>query len=87
MLSYLLLAPGNGWWDVSATLAVINIIGAILSAVVTALLVNNKMQNNRIETLVNGNLHKEQTETARLRGLLETHGIDHNPGAAPDAKA
>jgi hypothetical protein len=38
------------------------------------------LQTDRIETLVNGNLHREQEETKRLRALLEQHGIDSDSG-------
>lgn len=34
-----------------------------------------------IHVLVNGNLHREQLENTRLRGILSDHGID------PDAQA
>ena len=79
----------NSW---AAVIELIKMLGTLGSAAIAAYLVlhtkkqaaavNEKLavqelQNNRIEVLVNGNLHREQEETKRLRGILEANGIDH----------
>ena len=62
--------PSPNMW--SFLIELVKIIGTLLTPVIAAWIV---VQNKKIHTLVNGNLHTEQKKVSKLRSQLEQNGI------------